>query len=381
MRYCSPEEVWLREDRLARAFEVADSNVGRAYPGYELAVLKDGCVAARKASGAAELVPARREVTPDMLFDLASVTKALATSVVYARLLEEGLISLRQPVVELVPDFRYTAAGPNQVKESVKVWMLLAHTSGLPPWLPLYKTARSRDEVIQEAVRAFPTYEPGRAVVYSDINYIVLTHIAERVTGERFDSLFEKLVAKPLGLSRTVFNPLERGFDRSEIVATEVVEWRGGTLVGVVHDENAYAMGGVSGHAGLFSTAVESARIAWGIVEAYSGLSDTLISQASARAVLAQWVCGDVCYGLGWQVYEPGAGSGTLVDLRPTRLFGHTGFTGTSVLLAPEARLVVVFYTNRVHPSRSNEEIRRVRPLVHNAVLSSVRRWYLEPSQ
>ena len=349
--------------------------MGRAYPGYELVVLKNGCVAARRASGSAELVPTRRGVVPEMLFDLASVTKALATSVVYARLVEEGLLSLRQPVVELVPEFRYTVAGPSQAKESVRVWMLLAHTSGLPAWLPLYRTARSRDEVLQEALRAFPTYEPGRAVTYSDVNYMVLTYVAERVAGERFDALFEKLVARPLGLSRTLFNPLSRGFDRSEIVATEVVEWRGGTLVGVVHDENAYAMGGVSGHAGLFSTAPESARIAWGIVEAYRGRDNTLISQASARTMLTTWACGDVCYGLGWQVYEPGAGGGTLVDLRPARLFGHTGFTGTSVLLAPEAGLVVVFYTNRVHPSRSNEEIRRVRPLVHNAILSSVRRW------
>jgi len=375
LKFCSSEEVGLREDRLARALEVADSYVGKAYPGYEMVILKDGCVVARKASGAAELVPTRRGMVPDMLFDLASVTKALATSVVYAKLVEEGLVSLRQPVVDLAPEFRYTVAGPSQVKESVRVWMLLAHTSGLPAWLPLYRTAHSRDEVLQEAVRAFPTYEPGKAVTYSDVNYIVLTYIAERVTGERFDRLFEKLVAKPLGLSRTVFNPLEVGFDRSEVVATEVVDWRGGTLVGVVHDENAYAMDGVSGHAGLFSTALESARIAWGIVEAYTGHDDTLISQASARTLLATWACGDVCYGLGWQVYEPGAGGGTLVDLRPSRLFGHTGFTGTSVLIAPDAGLVVVFYTNRVHPSRSNEEIRRVRPLVHNAVLSSVRRW------
>ncbi len=375
MRFCSPEEVELRGGRLARAFEVADSYVGKAYPGYEMVILKDGCVVARKASGAAELVPTRRGMVPDMLFDLASVTKSLATSVVYAKLVEEGLVSLRQPVVELVPEFRYTVAGSSQVKESVRVWMLLAHTSGLPAWLPLYRTARSRDEVLQEAVRAFPTYEPGRAVTYSDVNYVVLTYVAERVTGERFDRLFEKLVAKPLDLSRTTFNPLERGFDRSEVVATEVVDWRGGTLVGVVHDENAYAMGGVSGHAGLFSTALESAKVAWGIVEAYSGRGDTLISQASARTLLATWACEDVCYGLGWQVYEPGTGGGTLVDLRPTKLFGHTGFTGTSVLIAPDAGLVAVFYTNRVHPSRSNEEIRRVRPLVHNVVLSSVRRW------
>jgi CubicO group peptidase (beta-lactamase class C family) len=375
LRYCSPEEVGLRGDRLVRAFEVADSYVGRAYPGYELVVLRDGCVAGRRVAGAAELVPTRREMVPDMLFDLASVTKALATSVVYARLVEEGLVSLRQPVVEIAPEFRYTVAGASPVKELVRVWMLLAHTSGLPAWLPLYRVARSRDEVFQEALRAFPAYEPGRAVTYSDINYIVLTYIAERVTGERFDRLFEKFVAKPLGLSRTVFNPLERGFDRGEVVATEVVEWRCGTLVGVVHDENAYAMGGVSGHAGLFSTAVESARIAWGVVEAYRGRDDTLISQASARTLLTTWACGEVCYGLGWQVYEPGAGGGTLVDLRPSRLFGHTGFTGTSVLVAPDAGLVVVFYTNRVHPSRSNEEIRVVRPLVHNAVLSSVRGW------
>lgn len=370
---CDPGRVGLNPSGIERARAIAERYVGVAYPGYDLLILRGDCVALRSFSGHAEVSPSVRTLREDTMFDVASVTKALVTSLVYARLVEEGLVSLRQRVTDVVPEFARTPAGSSHVKERVELWMLLSHTSGLPAWLPLYKTCRDRKEVFEEALRAFPSYEPGKVVVYSDVNYIVLTYVAERVAGQRMDALFESLVARPLNLKRSTFNPLKKGYSRDDIAATEVVEWRGGTMVGEVHDENAAAMDGVSGHAGLFTTVTDSARIVREIVCAYRGECDALISKPSARTLLAPWACGEVCYGLGWQVSMPGRGLSPLTDYRHTPLGGHTGFTGTSILVAPRDSFAVIFYTNRVHPTRSNDRIRQVRVLLHNAALSSIR--------
>jgi len=369
---CDTKELNIKLSRLEKARAVAESYVGTAYPGYDLLILKDGCLASRSFSGHAEIAPKVRPLREDSMFDVASLTKVLVTSLVYSRLVEEGLLSLRQKVVELAPEFGKTPAGSNYVKERVALWMLLSHTSGLPAWLPLYKTCKTRDEVFEVALKSFPSYEPGRDVLYSDINYIVLTYLAEKVTGERIDKLFDKLIAKPLNLKRSAFNPLEKGYSRDDVVATEVVEWRGGTVVGVVHDENALAMGGISGHAGLFTTTVETAVIVREIICAYRRDCDSLVSRPTATSMLSPWACGEGCYGLGWQVSEPSKGLSPLTDYRYTLIAGHTGFTGTSILMVPQESLAVVFYTNRVHPTRANEQIRHVRVLLHNVVLSSI---------
>ncbi|MCS7098992.1 MAG: serine hydrolase [Sulfolobales archaeon] len=370
--YCDPEERGVRKHRLEKVRSLVERYLGDAYPSYDLLILKDDCAIFRSFSGYAELQPTERPIRANSMFDVASLTKVLVTSLVYAKLVEEGLVSLRQRVVDLVPEFRHTVAGANAAKEKVALWMLLSHTSGLPPWLPLHRVCRNRSEVFAEALKTFPSYEAGKEVVYSDVNYIILTYVAERVTGQRLDSLFDNLIAKPLNLRRSTFNPLERGFSRDDVVATEVVDWRGGTLIGVVHDENAFAMEGVSGHAGLFTTTEDSARVVGEILCAYRGRCDTLISRPTALAMLAPWACGESCYGLGWLIYEPGRGLSALTDYRHAQVAWHTGFTGTSILMAPRESLAVIFYTNRIHPTRANEKIREVRVLLHNAVLSSL---------
>ncbi|MCX8185387.1 MAG: serine hydrolase [Sulfolobales archaeon] len=370
--HCVPEERGVRRRGLERVRNLVEQYLGTAYPGYSLLILKDECVIFKSFSGYAELQPFERPMGENSMFDVASLTKVLVTSLIYTKLVEEGLISLRERVVDLAPEFRSTAAGVDSVKERVTLWMLLSHTSGLPPWLPLYKTCKNRDEVFSEALRSFTSYEAGRDVVYSDINYIVLTYIAEKITGQRIDKLFNSFIAKPLNLSRSTFNPLERGYSREDVVATEVVDWRGGTIAGIVHDENAFSMDGVSGHAGLFTTTEDSARIVGEILCAYRGKCDTLISRSTALTMLAPWACGESCYGLGWLVYEPGRGVSTLTDYRHTLIAWHTGFTGTSIFMTPRESLAAIFYTNRVHPTRANTKIREVRVLLHNAIISSL---------
>ncbi len=359
---------------LERVRAVLESYIGKVYSGANLAVVDPEGNIHSIYVGYSQLKPYKDPLRPNSIFDVASLTKCLSTAVIAMKLVEDGLIHLKDKVADLLPEFRYTVAGGSEVKEKVRVWMLLSHTSGLPPWIPLYRV-KDRSQILNEAVRAYPSYDPGSDVVYSDVGYIVLTALIERVTGERLDALFDKIVGGPLKLKRTVYNPLGRGFSRNEIVATEYDEATGESLRGLPHDQNARAMEGVSGHAGLFSTASESALIVRSLINAYRGSWSEILSPPSARAMFRIWGCGrygGLCYGIGWQVYDPlnVVSGGDL--LTPKRAFGHTGFTGTSIWIDLDLDIAIVLYTNRVHVDREGVHIHRVRSIVHNHIVSKV---------
>ncbi|MEM1610126.1 MAG: serine hydrolase [Sulfolobales archaeon] len=366
-----PEELGFSGDRLRRAIEyICGYAHRRLIPGIEVLVVRRGKVAIHEACGYAQIEPIERPLRRGMLFDLASLTKPIAGSLVAGQLVAEGIIHLKQRVSEILPEFSKTPAGYNEIKDRVRIWMLLAHSSGLPPWLPLYRSTSDREEILMEAVRSFPIYEPGTKAIYSDIGYMVFTKLVEELTSEKFDHLFYSLVAKRLGLKLTLYNPLEADIDQNNIVSTEATE-HGGVLTGIVHDENARAMGGVSAHAGLFSTAEEVGLLGYEILRAYRGESDLLLPPAYARSMLRKWICGDRCYGLGWWIYDRRsieAGGDLLV-----KGFGHTGFTGTSLWIDPILDIVIVILTNRVHPKRDNHYINLLRPIAHNMIISSVK--------
>ncbi|MEZ0290860.1 MAG: serine hydrolase [Sulfolobales archaeon] len=365
-----PSELGFSRERLEKALDMICSySLKEMIPGIEVLVARHGYVAAHRVCGWAQIKPIRRILAENMLFDLASLTKPLAGATVIGYLVSEGMISLKQRVSEILPSFSRTSAGVNELKDRVRIWMLLSHSSGLPAWQPFYRSARSREEVFEEALRVFPSYNPGESALYSDIGYIILAKIAEEVSGERFDSLFEKIIVRRLGLRFTLYNPLERNIDSSMIVSTEVLE-SGVALTGVVHDENARAMNGVSAHAGLFSTARETASIVSEIMRSYRFESDLLLPPTYTRVMLDKWICGDRCYGLGWWIYDRRniESGGDLIS----RGFGHTGFTGTSVWADLDYDLVIVLFTNRVHPSRENRYIDQLRARAHNMILASL---------
>lgn len=363
----------MREHLLSRIDDFILRHIPDVFPGASIAVFKRGELIYEKAYGYSEITPYKREVSIDTLFDLASLTKPLVTSLVVARLIEEGLIYLRQRVSEIVPEYSRTNAGYSEAKDKTEIWMLLTHTACLPAWAPLYMMrGKSREELLEEAIRSFVNCEPGTRALYSDIGYIVLTAVVERVAGERLDRLFEKMVARPLGLGRTVFNPLEQGYPVEEIASTEYIDEIGQPLRGVVHDENARALGGVSGHAGLFSTAREVGVIANEVLQSFLGKSEEIIKRPTIRTFLRKWACGDRCYSLGWMVYTGSSGQFCGDLMSPERAFGHTGFTGTSVCIDTEHETVVVLLTNRVHPTRNNNRILGFRPRFHNLVMSLI---------
>ncbi|MCX8184039.1 MAG: serine hydrolase, partial [Crenarchaeota archaeon] len=347
--------------------------IGNVFPGASIAVYFDDGLVYEEAFGYAEMIPERRETSIETLYDLASLTKPLATSIIVARLLEEGLLHLKQKVSEVLPEYSKTNAGHEELKSRTEIWMLLSHSAGLPAWAPLYKFGKkSRIELFEEAARSFVSCPPGLKAVYSDLGYIVLTALIENITGESINSVFEKLVAKPLGLRKTVYNPLNYGFTEKQVASTEIDPSTGFPLRGVVHDENARALEGISGHAGLFSTCREVALIGNEMLQAYLGRSDRLVKKATAMTMLRPWVDDEYCYGLGWQVYRK-AVSQAFGDLfTDGKAFCHTGFTGTSICIDVEQRIVAVLLSNRVHPSRENVKIMSFRPVFHNLLVSSL---------
>jgi CubicO group peptidase (beta-lactamase class C family) len=273
-------------------------------------------------------------------------------------LVDEHTLDLDAPVTRYVPAF---AAGG----DSVTIRHLLTHSSGLAAWQPLFREVHSRAEMFAR-VNATPLEAPpGTRTAYSDLGAILLTEVVEGLMGHRLDTLLEARVFSPLGMRDTRFLP--PATLRARIAPTENDPWRGRVLRGEVHDENAAAMGGVSGHAGLFSTAADLVKFAQLLLRGGEGLvrpeTIALFTRVQNQSFSSR--------ALGWDT--PSAGSSAGTKLSPSA-FGHTGFTGTSIWIDPAQDLFIILLTNRVHPSRNNELIREVRPRVADLAAEAARR-------
>lgn len=378
-----PRELGFDETRIERAFGVVRRFVEEgSIPGaVALAGTAAGALAPR-AFGYQKLVPEREPASPETIYDCASVTKVVVTTTLALVALESGLLRLDDRVASWVPGF---ADGPGQdpkARSEVTLRHLLTHTSGLTAWAPLFE-GRKRDDgdepgrgedagslhpVIRRICREPLAYAPGSAVVYSCLGFILLGHIVSRALGAPLDALARRLVFEPLGMDDARFCPPPELATR--IAATEVVD--GSPLVGVVHDENARALGGLSGNAGLFATALDLARFSLMMLQ-HGRLGESRLLSPAAVAEATRDHTGHLgaSRGLGWVIkgQTPFSPAG---DLFSPESFGHTGFTGTSLWIDPVRGVFAVLLTNRVHPSRANEAHVRLRPLFHNAVAAAV---------
>lgn len=285
-------------------------------------------------------------LTPEHQFDLASLTKVLVTLPEVLALLSEGKLSPETTVGEVLPEAGWMQGGGLKIQT---IGALLSHTAGLKAWAPLYLYPADRSTLIQRILqeRQFWTGEAGP--LYSDFGFMVLGAVVERLRGQRLD----ELAAQRSGLT---FNPT------GPCVATETDPWRGQTLQGVVHDENAFAMQGVSGHAGAFGTLGAVTDLA----RRY--LDETLLPPEVLRLARQEFAANaDTRRGLGWQLWTPDGFGGSLASPEG---YGHTGFTGTSVWIEPERGYAVTLLTNRVHPARHGTagEIVALRQAFHDAV-------------
>lgn len=306
-------------------------------------------------------------------FDLASLTKPLATALAVLCLLKEGKVGLGFPLPSLLPGTVPTD------KEEITLRHLLGHASGLPAYRPYFKTLvkmapEKRSANLRQAILAEPLlYPPGRGSLYSDLDYMLLGMIIEEASGQRLDRVVASKVFAPLGLEEELFfQPLPAGHPERSFAATEDCPWRGRVLSGEVHDDNAYALGGVAGHAGLFGTAAGVLALALHLLDmrqkraVHPGfrredLQTFLTSRSSAPS--ASWV-------LGFDTPSPvGSSAGRYFSASS---FGHLGFTGTSFWVDPEKELVVVLLTNRVHPSRADDRIKVFRPRFHDMVMETL---------
>jgi serine-type D-Ala-D-Ala carboxypeptidase len=311
------------------------------------------------------------------------------TAAAFMRLVEQGKVSLDQPVRGVLPEFdgvrpirpyedplapggmvSVEAAGDATTVDAGRVTFrhLLAHNSGLPAWRPLFRQG-SRDAALRMAVETFFSYPIAARSVYSDIGLILTGLSIERLTGQRLDHAVGQLVLAPLGLSHTRYfplPPLERGDITSDVAPTEVCAWRGRRIVAEVHDENAASLAGLAGHAGLFSTASDVASLG----QAYLDRSSPLLApETVAEMTRLQAEDGLIRRGLSFALWSPDPeASGNPFG---TGAFGHTGFTGTSLWIDPKRQLVVALLTNRIYYGRDAEGFQETRIALHRAIVEA----------
>ncbi len=342
-------------------FSSIDSIVNRAVddhqlPGAVVVVGHDGKVVFRRAYGMRSLEPTQEPMTLDTIFDMASLTKCLATATAVMQLYEQGKIGLNDPVAKYLPDF-----APNG-KQDITIRNLLTHYSGLPPDLPLDEPWEGKEEGYRRAFAIAPLRPPGEQFLYSDINFIVLGALVEKLSGMTLDEYTQRFIMDPLGLTHTQFlppalwipriapteyehDPISSGVPGSKTFPGDVM------LRGVVHDPTSRRMGGVAGHAGLFSTADDLAIYAQSLLDRLAGRPSRF---PLSRIVLGKMVApeqpatGTALRGFGWDIDSPySSNRGTLF---PVGSFGHTGFTGTSLWMDPASDSYVIVLANSVHP-------------------------------
>jgi CubicO group peptidase (beta-lactamase class C family) len=329
----------------------------RAFPAAVVEVGTPGGVLWEQAFGTVDYDPESAPTRESTIFDLASLTKVIATASLVMRFVDGGSLALSDPIRRWIPEWR------GKDREHVTLRSLLTHSSGLTAWLPFYRDHTGRQE-FQHAICSLPLeYPPDTQAIYSDLGFILLGFVVENAGGRSFESqatqLLSGMTAAPL-----LFNP--SADLRPSIAPTENDPWRGRRLVGEVHDENCWALGGAAGHAGLFGTAKAVGDFARAVLGAIDGSDGRLAARDTVRLFVSRAGGVTGSRALGWDTMLPTSSCGTRMS---SSSFGHTGFTGTSLWIDPERQLYVVFLTNRVNPARENAAIQSIRPALHDAVL------------
>lgn len=365
----------------SKADSILSQAIGRTTPTAQLVIRQKGAVVHDVAMGFLDPETASRPADHETLYDLASVTK-LFTTTAFMTLVEEGKVSIDDPVRTVLPEF--SGVRPIQPYENPLDWgktvsvtdqpgtvdadkvtfrNLLAHNSGLPAWRA-FKDQPDADSAIRLALETFFSYPLGERVVYSDVGLILLGLAVSRLTGSPFDVVISRRVTKPLGLSAR-FQPAAPLSSVENIAPTEFCKWRGRRIVGEVHDESAWRLGGVAGHAGMFAHARDVAAFGQSFLDASLLKHETIAEMTRLQAEFD-----NMRRGLGFALWSPDPEASS----NPFSLsaFGHTGFTGTCVWIDPPRELVVALLTNDVYGGREGRGIADLRVQIHRAIVESV---------
>ncbi|MBI5216036.1 MAG: serine hydrolase [Ignavibacteriae bacterium] len=385
LRKDKPENVGFNSDSLALVDSVINKAIrDTAFPGAQVCVVKDGAIVLNKSYGKqtyggtvtgyglqvtgynvkdSVIINRESSIVNQTIYDLASLTKVIATTSAVMKLNDEQQLGLDDLVVKYIPEFG------NHGKEKITIRNLLLHNSGLPAFKRLYATCKSPQEVLDSVFQTTLIYKTGDSTVYSDFGFITLGKIVERISGQSLDEYCRKKFFEPLGMKQTMFNPSESLW--TNIAPTEYDSILRKKLVrGVVHDENAYTLGGVSGHAGLFSTASDLANFMQMLMNRGSYNGEQFLKPETINLFTTRQGKGSN-RALGWDT-KTVDGYSSAGKYFSEKSFGHTGFTGTSIWADPERNIFVIFLTNRVYPTRANTKITGVRPAVHEAVIRSL---------
>lgn len=353
------------QDRVfASAFSILQEAIAqRAFPAASVAIALQGRVFALKGFGRFTYESSAPLVSAATLFDLASLTKVVATTAMAMLLYQRGLLDLDATVGAIVPEFvSDTEKDPR--RHDVTFRMLLAHSSGLPAYEKLFLQARTRDELLHAAFVTPLAADPGSHAEYSDIGFILLGVALERVADESLDRFCQREIFAPLGMTHTAFNPPSE--IRAQIPPTEDDRnFRHRIIQGEVQDENASVLGGVAGHAGVFSPAADLAQFAHAMIIPCELIRRETIALFTRRELAPA----DTSRTLGWDTPSRPSQSGKYFG---PRSFGHLGYTGTSLWIDPDRQLSITLLTNRTWPDCSNQTIKQVRPRFHDAAIEAL---------
>jgi beta-glucosidase-like glycosyl hydrolase/CubicO group peptidase (beta-lactamase class C family) len=353
-------------NRLKPAYDLLDRAVkDQAFPGGILAVGWNDQLVVHP-FGKVSVDAKAAAVTEKTIYDLASLTKPIATTTAVMILVQQKRLDLDAPVTHYIPEFAAAAkTDPDPSwRARITVRMLLLHDSGLPAHREFYKDAKGREAVLARVAAEPLVHEPGKQVEYSDLGFMLLGEIIERISGETLDHYVNRTVIAPLGMSHSQFNPPKSL--RSEIAPTEDDKtYRKRLLQGEVHDQNAWAMGGVAGQAGLFSTANDVAVFAQMILNGGIYAHHRLVTRATIEQFTSRQTIANSARTLGWDVPTDPAATGHFFS---PHSFGHWGYTGTSLWIDADRGLFIILLTNRVNPTVENIKIRQVRPMLHDTV-------------
>ena len=326
-----------------------------------MAVTQSSQLIAAKAFGNFTFEPDSPKASVETIFDLASVSKVIATAAAAMLLYERGQLDLEIPVSAIIPEFLQE----DPRKDEVTLHMLLAHSSGLPAYEKLFLRARTRDELLQAAFATPLVAEPGATAVYSDIGFIILGEALSRIADESLDRFCQHEIFGPLGMAHTMYRP--PASIRVSIPPTVNDDsFRHHIVQGEVHDENASVMGGVAGHAGVFTTAGDVAIFAHAMLNGGRPLlRPETVSLFTRREVAPE----GASRALGWDTPSAPSQAGKYFSQQS---FGHLGYTGTSLWIDPSRQLSVTLLTNRTWPDNQNQAIKQVRPRFHDAVIEAL---------
>jgi CubicO group peptidase (beta-lactamase class C family) len=356
-----------QDEQFQRAFGVLRDGIAQhAFPGAAVAVALGGKLIAHKGLGRFTYEGESPEVIAGTVYDLASVTKVVATTTACMILYDRGQFQLDQPLVDFLPDFAAANAGQEDLRRrQITLRMLLAHSSGLPAYIKLFQTAHNKDELLRQAIQVPLTADPDARAEYSDIGFILLGEALQKLTGEPLDKFCRREIFTKLNIAHTTFNPPPDS--GKQIPPTEDDRtFRHRLIQGEVNDENASVMGGVAGHAGCFSTAMDVSVFAQSMLQGGTPLVKKETLEIFTRR---QGLPAGTSRALGWDTPSHPSQSGKYFS---SRSYGHLGYTGTSLWIDPDRQLSVTLLTNRTWPDRGSQSIKQFRPAFHDAVIEAL---------